>query len=312
MRLGYACMNLSLQTEKDGPRLKGLTAKRLMTMEPAERRQHLYQVGRNNLKTVEAALRWNAAQGIKLYRITSELIPLATHPVAAGWDWAGDLAGEFASCANAGRETGARVTMHPGQYTVLNAKDPAVVANAVVDLAYHARVLDLLETGPESGLVLHIGGAYGDKEAAAERFVQHFRDVPPAIAQRLWVENDDTIWDTAEVLGIARIIGRPMVLDIHHHRVLREDDWRPWLDRILPTWGRVRPKLHYSTPKDGVRSRSHADGIDAGDFGAFLRRTRGLDLDVMLECKEKDVALLRLAAELGAQGLTGLVEPSVR
>jgi UV DNA damage endonuclease len=298
VRLGYACINLSLQEEKDGPRLKGLTAKRLATMEPKERRPHLYQVGRNNLKTVAVHLRWNAAHDIHLYRITSELIPLATHPVAGEWNWAEDLAPEFAEVAATARETGARLTMHPGQYTVLNAKDRAVVDKAVEDLAYHARILDLLETGPESGLVLHVGGAYGDKDAAAQRFVEHFAQLPPAVAGRLWVENDDTTWDTAEALAVATAVGRPMVFDVHHHRVLREDDWYPWLERILPTWGAVRPKLHFSSPKDGARSRSHADGIDPADFSQFLERLEERDVDVMLECKLKDKALLALRQEL--------------
>jgi len=289
---------LSLQQEETGPRFKALTAKRLSTMEPRERRAHLYQVGRNNLKTVEAILRWNAEREIRLYRITSELIPLATHPVAAEWNWAEDLAPEFAACAAAARETGARLTMHPGQYTVLNAREPAVVAKAVEDLAYHARVLDLMEAGPASGMVLHIGGAYGDKVAAAARFVAHFGELPDHVARRLWVENDDTTWDTAEVLAIAMAVRRPMVLDIHHHRVLRDDDWFPWLERILPTWGPIRPKVHFSSPRDGARSRSHADNIDAGEFTACLERIGHLDLDVMLECKAKDEALLRLRAEL--------------
>jgi hypothetical protein len=108
IRLGYVCINLSLQEGKKGPRFKALTAKRLSTMEPRERRVHLYQVGKNNLETVAAILRWNAAHGIRLYRITSELIPLATHPVAAGWDWEGDLAAEFATVAGLARETGSR------------------------------------------------------------------------------------------------------------------------------------------------------------------------------------------------------------
>lgn len=298
VRLGYACINLSLQQEKGGPRLKGLTAKRLSTMEPKERRPHLYAVARNNLKTLEAVLHWNQAHGIQLFRITSELIPLATHPVAAEWNWEEDLATEFAACARLARETGARLTMHPGQYTVLNAKDPAVVERAVEDLVYHTRCLELLETGPESGLVLHVGGAYGDKEAAADRFVAHFGELPPNVAGRLWVENDDTTWDTAEALAVAQRVGRPMVFDIHHHRVLREDDWLPWLKQVLPTWGNVRPKLHYSSPKDGLRSRSHADGIDADDFAHFLRRIEGLEVDVMLECKSKDAALLDLRRDL--------------
>jgi UV DNA damage endonuclease len=302
IRLGYACINLSLQHEKTGPRFKALTAKRLSTMEPKERRSHLYQVGRNNLKTTAAILRWNAEHGIKLYRMTSELIPLATHPIAAEWNWEEDLAYEFAEVAAVVRETGARVTTHPGQYTVLNAREPEVVAKGVEDLVYHARMLDLIEAGPTSGMVLHIGGAYGDKDAAAARFIENFRQLPPQVAGRLWLENDDMTWDTAEVLAIARAVGRPMIFDVHHHRVLREDDWYPWLEQILPLWGDVRPKLHFSSPKDGARSRSHADMIDPDDFGAFLDRMGDLECDVMLECKAKDEALLRLRKEMAERG----------
>lgn len=255
-------------------------------------------MGRNNLKAVESILRWNAAHDIRVYRITSELIPLATHPVAAHWDWQTDLSSEFAACARAARQTGTRLTMHPGQYTVLNAKDRTVVAKAVEDLAHHARILDLMEAGPDSGLVLHVGGAYGDKVEAAKRFVENFAQLPQGVAKRLWLENDDTTWDTAEAFDVAQAVRRPLVLDIHHHRVLRDDDWLPWLHQILPTWGDVRPKVHFSSPKDGERSRSHADGIDAEDFARFLDRTEGLELDVMLECKLKDVALLQLRKRL--------------
>lgn len=303
IRLGYACINLTLQEQKDGPRLKGLTAKRLTAMEPRERRAHLYQVGRSNLKTLGTVLEWNARKKIRLFRITSELIPLATHPVAAEWDWEADLAAEFAQCAAIVRASGARVTSHPGQYTVLNAREPAIVAKAIEDLVYHARVLELLQVGPDSGMVLHVGGAYGDKAAAAQRFALHFRDLPPQVANRLWIENDDVTWDTAEALAVAQSVGRPLVMDLHHHRVLREDDWLPWLQQAVAAWGPVRPKVHFSSPKDGHRSRYHADGIDPEDFAAFVSRVEGMALDVMLECKLKDLALLRLRRDLAARGI---------
>jgi UV DNA damage endonuclease len=302
IRLGYAAINLSLQEQKSGPRLRSITARRLSTLAPKERRPLLFQVAHNNLKTLEAVLRWNHHHGIRLFRISSDLIPLATHPVAAGWDWQGDLDTAFAACARLAREFGARLTMHPGQYTVLNAPNPDVVNRAVADLAYHARVLELLELGPESGLVLHVGGGYGDKRAAAKRFAAHFRGLEERIANRLWLENDDVTYDTAEVLDLALEIGRPMVFDLHHHRVLRTDDWLPWLEAVLPTWGGLRPKLHFSSPRDGARSRHHADYVDPDDFRAFLQRTPGLEADVVLECKMKERALLALREALDLQG----------
>jgi len=294
LRLGYVGINLTLQGEKGGPRLRSITAKRLEPMAPRERRPLLYQVARSNLKTLEAVIRWNREQGIRLFRITSDLVPLATHPVAAEWDWEADLAAEFADVARLARETGIRLTLHPGQFVVLNAPDDELVARSMQDLSYHARMLELLDLGPESGLVLHIGGGYGDKAAAARRFVRNFGRLERRIADRLWVENDDVTWDTAAVLAIAREIRRPMVFDLHHHRVLREDDWLTWLEQILPTWGGLRPKLHFSSPRDGRRSRHHADYIDPDDFQAFAERVPDLEADVMLECKMKDKALLAL------------------
>jgi len=294
LRLGYVGINLTLQGRKGGPRLRSITARRLEPMAPEQRRPLLYQVARSNLKTLEAVIRWNQEQGIRLFRITSDLVPLATHPVAAEWDWEADLAHDFAAVARLARETGIRLTLHPGQFVVLSAPDESVVAKAMQDLSYHARILELLELGPEAGLVLHIGGGYGDKPAAAKRFVANFGRLEKRIADRLWLENDDVTWDTADVLAIAREVGRPMVFDLHHHRVLREDDWLPWLEKILPTWQGVRPKLHFSSPRDGHRSRYHADYIDPADFRAFADRVPDLEADVMLECKMKDKALLAL------------------
>ncbi|HLO02814.1 MAG TPA: UV DNA damage repair endonuclease UvsE [Symbiobacteriaceae bacterium] len=302
IRLGYACINLSLQVDKKSPRFKALTAKRLSTMEPQERRAHLYQVGKNNLETVAAILQWNATQGIRFYRITSELIPLATHPVAEGWDWADDLASEFARVARLAEKTGSRLTTHPGQYTVLNAKEARVIESSIRDLVYHERMLTLLGAQADWGMVLHVGGGYGDKEAAASRYRANFAHLPAEVQRRLWIENDDTTWDTAEALAVAESVGRPLIFDIHHHRVLREDDWLPWFEAAMATWGAVRPKMHYSTPKDGVRSRAHADGIDPDDFAQFLARIGERELDVMLECKAKDLALLQLRTDLAERG----------
>jgi UV DNA damage endonuclease len=298
VRLGYACINVSLQEERSGPRLKSITAKRIVGMDARERRQHLYQVARNNLKTLEAILRWNHRKGIQVFRITSELIPLATHPVAAEWDWEADLSGEFATCADIARQTGIRLTTHPGQYTVLNAKDPEIVERAAADLTYHARMLELLGNAPDWGMVLHVGGAYGDKKAGAARFKENFELLPPQVAERLWIENDDVTWDTEEAYEVAESVGRPMVLDIHHHRLLRRDDWFPWFERIVKGWGSVRPKVHFSSPRDAAKPRDHADKIEVEDFATFLDRTSGYDFDVMLECKRKDRGLLDLQIAL--------------
>ena len=83
--------------------------------------------------------------------------------------------------------------MHPGQYTVLNSLSESVVENAVDDLKYHAYFLDCLGMDESCKIVQHIGGVYGDKKQAINRFIVNYKRLDESIKKRLIIENDDIV-----------------------------------------------------------------------------------------------------------------------
>ena len=133
---------------------------------------------------------YNDAAGIGLFRISSDVIPFASHPDVA-FPWRSLCEGELSSVGESIRRTGLRVSMHPGQYTVLNSPDADVARRACADVVYHADFLDALGTGPEAKIVLHVGGVYGDREKGLARCAERFRTLPQRAARRIIVENEE-------------------------------------------------------------------------------------------------------------------------
>jgi UV DNA damage endonuclease len=215
------------------------------------------------------------------------------------------------------RELDIRLSSHPGQYIVLNSETERVVEGAVRDLEVQAALLDAMGCGPEAVVVLHVGGAQGD---ALGRFEAGFERLSERAQARLVIENDDRTFGLGEVLELHRRTGLRVVWDILHHHCHDPDGIpdREALELALATWpDGVTPKIHYSTPKTALEERrkkvgrrtvtewvlpqlrAHADMIDPIAFAQFLREVAtGLEFDVMLEAKGKDLALLRLREQL--------------
>lgn len=302
MRVGYACLSTMV---KDCSPAKTVTAKRLETIADERARLGLCaSVARANLQNTRRLVFHNAAHGLGLYRITPQLVPLATHPLTAGWDWPAELAEELAAVGQLMRAYGMRISSHPGQYTVLSSPTDRVVEAAVADLEYHARLHELLDHGSAGRIVLHVGGAQGGKEAGVERFARSLERVSGAVRRRLVLENDDTVYGTGDVLPLCERTGLPMVFDLHHHMINPAGaELREVLPRIFATWPEDEPpKIHVSSPKSPDQPKAHADFVDAPQFRAFIALAEELGarpFDVMVEAKMKDAAALRLAADLG-------------
>jgi UV DNA damage endonuclease len=273
---------------------------------------------RVSLERLAAILRYCDANDIRMYRMVTGLAPYASHPDMPQFrSQPADCAEELASVGSLARELGIRLSTHPGQYTVLNSEDERVQRLAVEELEVQAELLDGMGAGPECVVVLHVGGAAGGKEAAVDRFLRGFSMLSDAARARLVVENDDRSFGLGDVLGLAGRIGRPVVWDILHHHCCDPDGIpdREALELALATWPPgVRPKIHYSSPRTAIEERkgrlvlpplrAHADMVDPIGFERFAVDTaRGLDLDVMLEAKGKDLALLRLREQLAARGV---------
>ena len=160
---------------------------------------------------LEAILGWNDQHGFQVFRLTSNLIPFASHPVntLAWWE---EFAGRFAELAALLRRTNARVSTHPGQYTVLSSAQPEVVEAALRELEYHDRLLAALGLDASHKIVLHVGSGASEPAVARARFAAGFARLGAGAQQRLVVENDER-WPLAEVLELAGAIGLPVVGD---------------------------------------------------------------------------------------------------
>ena len=281
---------------------------------------------RHSIEALHGVFDYLAREEIGMYRMTASLAPYATHPELPQFHRQLDEArGELEALGARAREQDLRLSTHPGQYVVLNSEDEGVRDGAVRDLELQAELLDAMGLGPEAVVVLHVGGAAGGHEAGIDRFLAGFERLSERARERLVIENDDRTYALSHVLDLHERTGLRVVWDILHHHCNDPDGIpdREALEAALATWpAGVVPKIHFSSPKTAMEERkkrvgrrierswvlpqlrAHADMIDPIAFEHFLRETAaGLDFDVMLEAKAKDLALLRLRAQIAARGL---------
>ena len=274
-----------------------------------------------SLERLDRIFDYLEANDISMYRMASDLVPYGTHPDLPGFH--GQIEAcqeELARLGARARDLDLRLSFHPGQYCVLNSENPDVQAAAARDLEQHAEVLDMMGQPREAVVVLHIGGVAGDKRAAFRRFQRGLELLSDRARDRLVIENDDRSYSLADAVAMHGLTGLPVVFDALHHRCLNPEGIpaREALKLALKTWPqRVVPKLHYSSPKTVLEERrlkrgrriervpalpplrAHADLVDPIGFEYFLRDVvRGAEVDVMLEAKAKDLALLRLRDQL--------------
>jgi UV DNA damage endonuclease len=289
-RLGFVASVLSEDISTNRTcRLKNATPERIRELIGA------------NLTALDRVVSFLEQERILLYRISSNLIPFASHSINE-LEWWNEFATQFAAIGSRFRTLGVRVSTHPGQYTVLNSPTRAIVQAAVAELEYHARLLDAFGTDHRGKIVVHVGGLYGAGEALAmDRFCAAASELSPAVRRRLVVENDDRLFDAEEVLDVSRKVGVPVVFDwLHHHANPCRAPLAEVLPAIFETWGPEdgRPKVHLSSQARDAPAGAHADFIDVEDALAFFDALPRAPFDCMLEAKQKDRALLKLRADL--------------
>ena len=268
-----------------------------------------------SLELLDAVFDYLERIDVRVYRLAGSVIPYGTHPDLPQLHYRRQLevcAEEVAALGAKASRLGLRLSTHPGQYTVLNAEDPEVARKAALDLEQDALLLDRLGQGPEATVVLHVGGVYGDRAAALDRWARGYEALSERARARLAVEHDETSFDVSDVLELHRRTGVRVVYDHHHHRCNPGDlDAATALAAAAATWGGVRPEVHLSSPRTELRTvgrgtaaklvpplvDQHADFVTPWDLGELLRLAPG-PLDVMLEAKAKDLALLWLREQL--------------
>ena len=196
------------------------------------------------------------------------------------------------------RKNGMRVSLHPGQYTVLNSPTEDVVERAITDLVYHDKILTALGTDTTNKIVLHVGGIYGDKEAAMDRFAENFHRLPENVQNRLIIENDDRLYNIEEVLTLANRLQIPAVYDNLHHAINPPPSGgadQYWIAEANKTWKEAdgKQKIHYSQQEPGKRSGAHTDTIKLETFLQFYNQLDDQTIDIMLEVKDKNLSAIK-------------------
>ncbi|KAH9934102.1 UV-endonuclease UvdE-domain-containing protein [Amylocystis lapponica] len=291
-RLGYACLNTILRAQKPEPVFCSRTC-RLETIRKNDL-QFAKDLGLQNCRDLLKIIEWNEVNKIRFFRLSSEMFPFASHGkhgysleyAAAELKAAGDLAKSY----------GHRLTTHPGQFTQLASPKEDVVTASVRELEYHCQMMHYMGLDKDSVIIIHMGGVYGDKPGTLDRFRDTFRTrLTDDMRARIVLENDEMCYNADELLPVCDELGIPLVFDYHHNWIYPSVKPLPeLLPLISATWERrgIRQKQHLSSPRPGAETvmekRAHADRCDA------LPDELPVDMDLMIEAKDKEQAVLHL------------------
>jgi len=286
MNLGYACINMSIG--------KKVTTNRTMVKRTFQQKglDYVSELALLNAKDIIKILEWNRLNGIKFFRLSSALIPWGDHIDLTQLKNYKEIKSELKKAGDFAKFWGMRITSHPGPFVVLTSPKEEVVKNAIADLELHAKVFDMmgLSKTPYNKINIHCNGVYGDKKSAMDRFCKNFKRLSKSVQSRLTVENDDkaSMYSVCDLMYIHEKIGIPIVFDYHHYKfckgVLTEDEA---LEMAVSTWPwNIRPVVHYSESKEGNKPQAHSEYIKE------LPNTYGFDVDIMVEAKAKELAIL--------------------
>jgi UV DNA damage endonuclease len=292
--LGYACINMTLGKKK-------ITTNRSMIKKTflKEGIDRASELGLQNTRDLVEIIKWNEQQGIKLFRITSNLFPWSSEYQLSSMPHFAPISNLLKGIGVLVSNYGQRITSHPGPFNVLVSPNEKVVLNTITDLSLHGEVFDLmgLSRTPYNVINIHCNGVYGDKVSAMDRFCRNFDRLPDSVKTRLTVENDDkaSMYSVKDLMYIHKQIGIPIVFDYHHHKFCTGDlSEREALEMAMSTWPKgIKPVVHYSESAIGKMPQAHSDYI----FDKI--NTYGYDLDIEVEAKMKELAVLTYLNKYG-------------
>ncbi|CAF1680103.1 unnamed protein product, partial [Adineta ricciae] len=278
MKIGYPCLCTSLCTPSHIFRLANYTNEKCL------------EVTGQNLTCLQKILEYNVQHGFYFFRISSQTVPFASHEVCT-IDWRKHFSAVLKQIGQYIKDNDCRISMHPDQFCLINAKDDNIINRSIAELDYHCQFLDDMELDASAKIQIHVGGVYGDKQAAMDRFIEHYKTkLSDAVRRRLVIENDDRLFSVKDCLYIHEHTRIPILFDNLHHACLNNGE--PMIEAMkqcFATWpDSQRPLIDYATQQEGKRVGAHADHIVETHFELFARETRDLHFDIMLEIKDKE------------------------
>jgi UV DNA damage endonuclease len=307
MKIGYPCINNSIP--RNAPSIFRLAS---------YSKSKLAQTVKNNLLHLNRILKYNVENNLLFFRISSDLIPFASHPICK-FAWYKFFQSDIQQIGDYIKKYNIRISMHPDQFVILNSFNDRIVENSIRELKYHCVLLDTMSLDETAKVQIHVGGVYGNKLEAIDRFVKTYNNnshlVDRSIKNRLVLENDDRLYNLQDCIYINQQTGIPIVLDNFHHECYNNgESLKGALEMAMSTWNMSRdglPMIDYSSQnlgngtydnnynKNKRRNGKHAQTIDTKLFEKFLKETKGLDFDMMLEIKDKEKSALKALQVLG-------------
>jgi len=308
VRLGYACINETIK--------KVASANHTCIAKTFELKgvDYAISLARSNLQNVLKIMKWNEVNGIRLYRMSSDMFPQITNPkFMVDGEYAYPLShftdelvaiGQFAKTHNH------RMTFHPSQYNQVGTPNPSVFKKTVIDLKLHAEIMDLMSLPLDSIIIVHGGGVFGDLAATTKRWIKQFFQLDKCIQRRLVIENCERCYSALDVLAISKAINRPVVFDTHHYDcynivnaqkgVAAIPHPSTFMSDIIKSWTSLGlvPKFHISEQNPDKRLGAHSDFVEViPDY--LLEVASHTPIDIMIEAKKKEQAVLRLYKRYG-------------
>jgi len=287
MNLGYACINMSMG--------KKVTTNRTMVKRTFQSKglDYVSELALLNAKDIIKILEWNRMNGIKFFRLSSTIIPWGDHIDITKLKDYKEIKSELKKAGDFAKFWNMRITSHPGPFNVLVSPKDEVVLNTIADLELHAKIFDMmgLSKTPFNKINIHCNGVYGDKIKAMDRFCENFKRLSDSVRSRLTIENDDkaSMYSVNDLMYIHNRIGIPIVFDYHHHKFCTGGlSEQAALELAITTWPKgITPAVHYSESRDDKKPQAHSDYIER------LPETYGNVVDIMVEAKQKELAILK-------------------
>jgi len=293
IRLGYACITKTIDITSSHT----ITYTNYEKLSKEEQYKKLTDIIKLNLNNLEQILIYNIKNNIHFYRMSSNIIPLATHNKVE-YDALNIFKEKLEHLGQIINKNNLRVDIHLDPYCVLNSTNKDVVNSTINIIKFHKNMLK--EMNIKTNMIIHVGSNTFGKQNSIKRFINNFKLLDEESKDLIILENDDKIFNIKDTLEICKTLNIPMVLDYHHHicnnNNLKLEDY---IEEIFKTWEKDIPKIHLSSPKNKKEYRSHHDYIDINDFINLIKTINiNKDFDIMIEAKQKDEALFKLTREL--------------
>ena len=192
-------------------------------------------------------------ENLRMVRLSSDILPVYTQQ---DWSWFWRLPATREYCergfrvvGDLARERGVRLSMHPGQFTVLASCNPGIVERSIEEFEYHVDMVRWMgygKTFQDFKINVHISGKQGPAG-----IISALTRLSPEARNCITIENDENCWGIDSSLELEKHCA--LVLDIHHHWIRTGDYIQPSDDRVkrvIDSWRGVRPTMHYSVSRE--------------------------------------------------------------